>query len=353
MFDRTYGVEIEAIMPYGTSRLDIAGAIVEAGLDCQAEMLNHSTKTWWKVTTDSSVTGLGTGIEIVSPILRGEDGFRQIEKVCAALKQKGCVVNKTCGLHVHVDLRHPQISLAAMQRLALLYIENQTLIDKLMPKSRRPGGSRYCRTLARVPLARIESATTINQIHEAIGTDKYHTINLKTYWRQGTVEFRQHSGTVEAAKIIKWTSACLRMVHTACDERLADTITVQRVEREARAVRSGSKTAIIHAMLSRPEGCTTNEVLAATGWRQVSVAGVGHNLGMNIRQVRERDENNRRVIRYFGSRTPLPHAASRARRRKCRTVDEFAEHIGMTEDERLFWQKRVELFSSPAEADVA
>ena len=348
MFERSYGVEIEAIAPYSVTREGLADSISRAGISCEAETLNHTTQRYWKVVKDGSLRGEGhgNGLEIVSPPLKGEAGFREIERVCTVLKNRGLKVNKSCGLHVHVDVRHPEMSLDAIKRLALLYVENETLIDKLMPASRRASQNDYCRSIAHASLARIDNAASVAMLQDALGPKKYVKLNLRTYWRQGTVEFRHHSGTVEAGKIIKWVQACLRMVRTACDERLAGSITVDQVERTVRAVRAGTKTAIIHAMLTRPQGCTTSEVLAATGWRQASVQGVGHTLGLHIRQVRERDENGHRVIRYFGDRESPAAAPRTPRVKKLSTIDELAEHLGMTEDERLFWIKRAELLAA-------
>lgn len=355
MFERTYGVEIEIIAPPGIYGAVLANAITAAGISCTSESYNHSTRNYWKIVSDSSIkpNGLGTGLEVVSPPLRGLEGFEQIDKVCAVLKDKGCRVNKTCGLHVHVDARRPVMELPALKRLAMLYAENEIIIDQLMPKSRRGNENAYCRSIRR-GLNKIDNASSVDALQKALGVKKYVKLNLAPYHSRGTVEFRHHSGTVEAGKITKWVSACLRMVKCAADERVAETITVERVSREARAVRAGSKTAIIHALLTRPEGCTTAEVLAATGWRQVSVAGVGHNLGLTVRQIRER-ENGRRVIRYFGDRSAAPvslptQGSPAARRNKLKNVEEFANFLGMTEEEKAFWSKRQAMFASESDA---
>jgi Putative amidoligase enzyme len=36
------------------------------------------------------------------------------------------------------------------------------------------------------------------------------------FWRHGTVEFRHHSGTVEADKIINWVSLTQHLLENAC-----------------------------------------------------------------------------------------------------------------------------------------
>ena len=58
----------------------------------------------WTACRDASIEG-GAGTlacEIVSPILQGADGLRQVVEVVKALRGKGHKVNATCGVHVHV-----------------------------------------------------------------------------------------------------------------------------------------------------------------------------------------------------------------------------------------------------------
>ena len=53
----------------------------------------------------------------------------------------------------------------------------------------------------------IEQARTLEAL-AAILLDncRYHKLNLMAFWRHGTVEFRQHSGTIDAEKICAWIS---------------------------------------------------------------------------------------------------------------------------------------------------
>ena len=49
------------------------------------EGYNHTTRPYWKIVTDASVSH--EGLEIVSPVLKGQDGLNQLEKVLKALNQ--------------------------------------------------------------------------------------------------------------------------------------------------------------------------------------------------------------------------------------------------------------------------
>lgn len=59
----------------------------------------------------------------------------------------------------------------------------------------------------------------------------------------------------------------------------------------------GSKTALIAEMMLRPDGCTTAEVLAATGWPAVSMPAQARSAGLAL--CRDRVGG---VLRYYGSR---------------------------------------------------
>ena len=52
--------------------------------------------------------------------------------------------------------------------------------------------------------ARINEASTIHDLQRAFGSDRYYKVNLEAYSRHRTVEFRQHSGTINFAKMEKW-----------------------------------------------------------------------------------------------------------------------------------------------------
>jgi hypothetical protein len=211
--NRTYGVEIEFI----GDRASVAQAVREAGLDCLVEGYNHITRPHWKVVTDGSVkvNGIsGLGGEIVSPILSGIEGFEQIEKVCRALKSAGASVNITCGLHVHHDAR--DFRTETFKNLIKIYRRFEPTIDELVAPSRRENTNTYCQTLARINMEEILKKNTLQQIIPLYG-NRYRKLNLHSFATHGTVEFRQHQGTIDADKIINWIKLTQAMVQRAVD----------------------------------------------------------------------------------------------------------------------------------------
>ena len=80
-FNRRFGVEIEA---YNCTRERLARELREAGISVAVEGYNHDTRNHWKLVTDGSLSGSNT-FELVSPILEGEAGLRELQKVCWVL----------------------------------------------------------------------------------------------------------------------------------------------------------------------------------------------------------------------------------------------------------------------------
>ena len=195
-FNRKFGIEIEA---YNCSRERLARELREAGIEVVVEGYNHTTRPHWKLVTDSSLNGNDT-FELVSPILVGETGLRELEKVCWVLDLCDVKVNESCGFHVHMDAS--DFSIDTWKNLALSYKHIEPLIDSFMPRTRRD--NRYCKSLNALPETRIIRAATIHELQQVFGNSRYYKINLKAYSRHRTVEFRQHSGTINFAKMEKW-----------------------------------------------------------------------------------------------------------------------------------------------------
>ena len=194
-FNRKFGIEIEA---YNCSRERLARELREAGIEVTVESYNHTTRPHWKLVTDSSINGNDT-FELVSPILVGEAGLRELEKVCWVLDLCDMKVNGSCGLHVHIDAAG--FSMATWRNLALSYKHLEPVIDRFMPASRRD--NYYCKGLGHVSDEMIRSARTVDELKGRIG-NRYHKVNLEAYSRHKTVEFRQHSGTTNFTKMRNW-----------------------------------------------------------------------------------------------------------------------------------------------------
>lgn len=193
--DRKFGIELEIV---GITRQTALRALSAVGIHVQGEAYNHTTRGHWKLVPDSSVSG---GFEVVSPILEGERGIEEAMTVAEALSDAGATVNRSCGFHVHFDAA--DLSAADVKAIVHRYAAHEAEIDAFMPPSRRGGENSFCLPVARFLNRRFDEARTIEEL-AAAQPGRYFKVNLQSYRRHGTLEFRQHSGTVNANKVANW-----------------------------------------------------------------------------------------------------------------------------------------------------
>ena len=188
-FNRRFGIEIEAY----NCRMDVlVDALREEGIQVSAENYNHTTRNHWKLVTDSSLSGNNT-FELVSPVLEGQNGLKELKEVCWVLDACGVKVNASCGLHIHFDAAN--FSLQTWKNIAISYKHIELVIDKFMPESRR--NNNYCRCLRNITEQKINNAQSIDNLQQvAFENTRYFKVNPQSYSRHKTIEFRQHAGSI-------------------------------------------------------------------------------------------------------------------------------------------------------------
>lgn len=142
------------------------------------------------------------GVEIVSPILdtnKPED-IRSVRKLCEALQTIGCVVDSHCGLHVHVDTA--DMSVDDIKRIFGRYSQYEDIIDLFMPANRR--GQLYYAKSGKGQNQMVQNAETKQALSRVLGGERYWRVNLDAMQRHGTIEFRQHSASINADTILNW-----------------------------------------------------------------------------------------------------------------------------------------------------
>lgn len=205
----TFGAELEFRVP-GQTLPQVAQALTDAGIPCVYAGYNHvNSTTSWKIVTDGSVMG---GMELVSPILPATDeGLAALAAACDILCRLGAQVRRDCGLHIHVGARGADVGF--FQRIVRAYAAAEGVIDTVLSPSRRGRANPYCQP---VPVAAARQTTqdlVIRAVSNSVG--RYCKLNLTAFLRHGTVEFRQHQGTVEAQKACAWARLCIAMVRAA------------------------------------------------------------------------------------------------------------------------------------------
>ena len=209
-FSRAVGIELEAINE-----------------DREAMDYGYYESNWefrnnWRVVHDGSIdSGEGVGREFITKGgLSGDELYQSIDNVTTGLKDYGWSVNRSCGMHIHIDardLRWREIKyILAVSKLC------EQIMFKMLPTSRRNG--RWCK---RIPLT-MENILSICDDQEFIETwygafdtypsyDKYNDarycgVNMHSRIIHGSIEFRHHSGTLDSEKIVNWIEVCQRIV---------------------------------------------------------------------------------------------------------------------------------------------
>jgi hypothetical protein len=332
--DFTFGIEIECYLPEGGSQASVAEAVGQRiDESVTVESYNHQVRTGWKVITDGSLQDYVRGIEFVSPILQGEAGLTQVDKVCQALSDFGCTVSRRCGLHVHVGVSNPELSF--FKNVLKLYAVYEPIIDSIMPASRRASTNMFCRSMTAARPASIDGASSFNSLlhvatGERSGERRYYKLNLAAYMRHRTVEFRQHSGTLDARKTRMWTLLCLRMAAAAKRGNL-NLATTAAGPTPTNQAKRGTKAYQVGELMLRPEGCTSQDVLALTGWPSVSMPAQAKMCGLSCTTQR-----TGRTIRYFARASEVEIASTTPI-----TVEGLAEILGCEQDELQYMQNRV------------
>jgi len=201
---RRFGVEIEF---NGINATDAMRALNATSLRVVSE--SGSSRSSWCLKYDGSVSG--TGLELVSPPLSGDEGMEEVRIALRALRGVGARVNATCGLHVHHEIR--DLAEAGIRRFVNAWAANQDLIDFLVSPSRRhgvPGASTYCRRWTERELSDFNTCTS-----RLNSPTRYKSVNVECFGRYGTVEVRQHQGTLDFAKVKAWIELGQSMVE-AC-----------------------------------------------------------------------------------------------------------------------------------------
>ena len=209
---RKFGVELEC---YAIPPETVAAAIRAVGVECQVEAYNHARRTGWKIVSDASIRGVHP-FELVSPPMTGDDGLEQVRKVCGVLRACGVKVNKSTGLHVHHDAA--DMTLDNLKAVVTMWWKYEDVIQFFLPPSRRNNfycapcmpragscGYRWSPTPDPVSGWR----TAMNGIRrredfQRFENGRYGAVNFDSLWRHGTIEFRAHSGTIDAAKVCAW-----------------------------------------------------------------------------------------------------------------------------------------------------
>lgn len=217
--DFTFGVELELYAPFNMYEM-------------RDRLARELGVTDWDVRRDGSLPEIGAGwypMEVVSPILKGESGMAAMKRVMDLIRAAGCKVNNKCGTHAHIGVRG--MIPARVKKIAVAFLNAERHFDELVAPSRRASANRYCQSNVALVRSirsaeRLAAATSIRDLANAMngGNDpqhythyRYYKLNFQSFVHHGTIEFRQHQGTVEFEKLSAW----VRMIAGFCAKAAA------------------------------------------------------------------------------------------------------------------------------------
>lgn len=264
--NRRFGIELEIT---GISKEKAVAALKAVNMNLQIEGYNHETKKYWKLVPDGS---LSEGFEVVSPILQRQAGLEEVEIAARALEDAGAYANRTCGFHVHFDAS--VLHIKHVKSIFHRYADHETEIDAFMPASRRGNMNTYCKSLHNLPWAAFDNADSMISLANAQDS-RYYKVNLRSYQRHGTIEFRQHSGTVNFVKICNW----VRFLSAFIDEsiRIADNNGAAPISAMPGFSNANRK---LVAIFEATGTATLDEICAKMGW-------LGHTARSAIARLRK------------------------------------------------------------------
>lgn len=201
--DLTFGVEIEFVANPDNLQNFILAMEGHVGRSRFIHPLRYgqSSTTQWSLQRDSSVRStsqrvIQEGYELTSPILKyTPECRRELADVLSLITTVfNGTVNRTCGTHIHIGgFTTPQRTSSFMNKIRMLQecygMLEETVWDKITSPSRRGSGNHYCQSLKNAP-------------HDL--PTRYYKINAENIFGFGTLENRQHQGTLDVSKIWNW-----------------------------------------------------------------------------------------------------------------------------------------------------
>ncbi len=229
-----YGIEIEFT---GITREAAAEIVADffhteffyEGGPLKERLIGDEEGRIWKVVCDASILAYAEEeqCELVTPVLQYQD-LQILQKLVIAIAASGGRINRSCGLHIHVDGRNftPQ---AVVNLVALIGSREKLLYKALgIPKDRM----RYCKRINDdlVWMIRKRHPRNMEELkqlwylespyEEADGkyhSTRYHGLNLHSLFYRGSVEFRLFNSTLDPDEVTAYLQFTLALCSRAID----------------------------------------------------------------------------------------------------------------------------------------
>ena len=212
----SFGVEIELV---NMTQRTCASTLVNAGHEAFEERYNHETQRYWKIVSDASLRGRNGTAEAVSPVLRGQEGANELRSVMKALRDGGARTNSSCGQHIHIGVDHLN-RLQQANLISLHHVWNSAFDAYVLESRLNTTFSRKRTTRRTQDLAQTWATNSTDQnmdLSRRAQMDRYNNLNVASYHKYGTFEFRMHHGSLNGKNTTAWIA-----LHTAFIQAVAD-----------------------------------------------------------------------------------------------------------------------------------
>lgn len=247
MKEQRFGIEIEMT---GLTRQCAAQVLSEyfgrsanfdGGYYGEYSVLDGQSRRW-KVMSDGSITTERKegrrvisadntySVELVSPICHYED-IETIQELVRKLREAGMLVNKSCGIHIHLDASPHNAN--TLRNITNIMASKEDMIYKAM-QVEVARERQYCKKVEQSFLDELnrKKPKTLDEVSriwyhgndgrwEHYHDSRYHCLNLHSVFQKGTIEFRLFNSTSHAGKIKAFIQLCLAISAQALNQRCA------------------------------------------------------------------------------------------------------------------------------------
>ena len=200
------------------------------GLELEFENANREKLSYFLVDNFSNV-GISSdgslddsGLEVkMPPMPINREGLEYLEGLCRAISKYGGEVSTRCGLHVHFSTKLIRyiflnenyddiVFQQFLKRLVFCWFAFYKVFFNCLPLSRQD--NRYCKALEGDNLYILMN----REKRVSFDVDRYSALNLRSFAKYGTIEFRFINGTLEFNKIKNWLLV-LKLVIELCQDK--------------------------------------------------------------------------------------------------------------------------------------
>lgn len=216
---RRFGVEFEFV---GAPWSEVENNLRRFGLKIIGydDWSDYDEDDSWYIDEDGSLVGSWSG-ELKTPPLKGSEGVLAIAEACEALDLAHAEANDSCGLHVHHEAK--DLERSAVVRLLENYMCSQRAIDEMVVPWRK-GGCSYAPGLTRSSIDELRASVLEKERFRLACLRGYRrVVNVSNLgYARGTIEFRQHHGSLDVHEVLPWVAFGQAMIAAAAAcERIA------------------------------------------------------------------------------------------------------------------------------------